>query len=290
MLKLKIERPLQYLSPSSLMKAIDQPNTFYVERLIENRIDKEPQGKAAAIGSAFDILIKEKLLQDGIRVNKKELVSQELKKAVELKSFEKEAYIIAKRILANYLKFAYTHTKFMDIEIWKNFNFHGIPIFIKGDATCLDPKTNLIIPFDWKCTGFNPDSKSGGSPKKGFYAQNEGYKYKGAHKIWRTDIPIQEINYKFGIQFCTYGWGEGLSYNMDTDFPVKFDMNSITPKGVIKTSIYRAIVTKEFQKEVFNLYKTVWNELIEGTYINKLASQYDVNTVFIKSTTETWMY
>lgn len=288
MIKLKIERQLDYLSPSSLMKALNQPNTFYVERLIENRVDREPQGKAAAVGSAFDVLVKQKLLSEGIGKDKAEIVNGELLNSIELKSFEKEAYIIAKRILANYLKYAYSSTKFVDIEIWKNFNFHGIPIFIKEDATCIDNTTNLVIPFDWKCTGFNPDSKSGGSPKKGFYAQNEGYKFNPAHKIYQLDIPIQEIDNKFGIQFCTYGWGNGLSPNMDTDFPVRFDMNSITATKKIKTSLYRAIVTKEFQREVFGLYETIWKELINGTYINRLASQYDVNTVFIKSRYETW--
>lgn len=286
MLKVKIEKKLHYLSPSSLNSSLKEPNKFYLTRLVYDSIPKEPQGKGAAIGTAFDILVKRKIWSEGISKETR-FRSEKDENNIEIKDFKSEALQIGKRILNSYIRGAYSATIFKQLEVWRQFTFHNIPIYVKLDATCLDKKSNLIIPFDWKVSGFNPDSNPM-SPKPYYQYQYVGREIGIAHKKYCTDIEIQEIDLSWAIQTCTYGWSIGLSTNLDKPFPVRIDMLTTTKKNIIKCSSYRAIVTPIFQKYVFELYKDTWTSIIDGTFINKLNSQYDRNLIFIASTNEKW--
>lgn len=55
-------RRIMFLSPSSINQHVSNPNTFYITRLVENKSPREPQGEAAALGSSFDLHIKQELI------------------------------------------------------------------------------------------------------------------------------------------------------------------------------------------------------------------------------------
>ena len=63
-MSLKVIKRPAYLSPSSLMAAENNPNTFYLNRMAPNPTPYEPQGISAGVGSAFDALIKLEIIKD----------------------------------------------------------------------------------------------------------------------------------------------------------------------------------------------------------------------------------
>ncbi|MHA1790266.1 MAG: hypothetical protein ACTSXT_13720 [Candidatus Helarchaeota archaeon] len=279
---LKIEKKPKYLSPSSLVIAITNPNTFYLTRLILNPINKEPQGKGAGVGTAFDILVKKQLWEEKIDPQSKLIFFDKIEKGLEDPNFKKEALRIGKKILYQYNLIAKDQVKFNKLELWKRFMLEDVPIFTKIDATCME--NGLEIPFDWKCSGFNPDSQNGISPCQGFQYQYQGNKVLKTHKKYYKGIQLHEINLKWAIQLGTYGW----ALNLKDNFPVRIDQITNSTKGIIKVSSFKAYINKAFQKVVKNSYIQIWNELQSGDYLNRIASLYDQNLVYINSKNESW--
>ena len=287
MIKLKVEKTPMYLSPSALMQFMNQINTFYMTRLINEPVPRDPQGKAAACGSAFDYLIKCVLWKDGIGLDKEHL-KDSLLKGIEDLEFRDEALTIGNSIIYEYKKSAYGMTEFKDVELWGKFTFNDIPMYVKLDGTYYDEALKVIAPFDWKCSGFNPDNKNGMSPKPGYYIQFDDRKIKGAHAKYVHDMPFEIIDYKWAIQMCTYGWFLGLSPKLADSFPVRIDMCTITKTRKIKISSYRGLITPEFQNKVFDHYQDAWTALLSGEVIERLESQYDINHVYNAASIESW--
>ena len=297
MLKLKVERKLSYLSPSSLMASESQPHKFYMERLIDDRIPRDPQGKAAAVGSAFDAEVKKRLLSNGIAAHKKDWVLEEVAKSIELEDFKEEATNIGKKIVAAYSMEVMNKTLFYDIEIHKQWTFDpykngGVPLFVKLDASYHDNNIcNNIreVPFDWKCSGLNPDNTSTVSPNPKYFIQYKGRNvFKYAHKDYYDGIPMHIINPKWATQLCTYGWALGLSPKLADSFPARIDMITKNKAGEYIFSLYEGLITPEFQVEVYNRYENLWKSICNGTFVDRLDAQYDINAVFTLSTGESW--
>jgi len=278
MIELEIERQLNYLSPSSLGKALDEPNTFYITRLIEDRWPRETQGLAASVGSALDTLIKKKIIKDYLPECAKML--PEIEKAVEREG--DEPWNLGKKAMAEYVKMCYCTHRWLDVEIWKHFKFHEIPIYIKMDA--IVEHQGVAIPHDWKCSGF----ASAASPKKGFIRQYKGFRMKPAHKIWEPNISIETIDPKWARQFTTYGWGCGFSMDKWEPFYVSCDMITLSKTGLTQVSTYLATATVEYQKRLLALYKQTWKELNGGSFIDRLASKYNLGLVYQASLKESW--
>ena len=287
MIKLKIEKIPEYLSPSSLGQAEGQPNTFYGTRLIEDKWQKEEQSIPAAMGSSFDCKIKVYLMnREENPIGDKQLIPMILKG---VERDEPEVEESGNKILGQYHINAIDFYEWVDIEIWKKFWFRDVKIFGKLDA--IIRHEGLLIPHDWKCSGFN--SKHGVSPKPGFRLQFIGDEVKGAHKKYRPDITIEEIDETWAKQFTTYGWAMGYSQSGPEgpdweDFYVSCDMITLTKTKVIKISSYLAIATIEYQKRLYLRYKKIWDEIRDGSYIRRLASEYDNNINYTCSKWESW--
>jgi len=289
---LEINKLPSYLSPSSLMQALTQPNTFYLTRLIDPPYPREEQGLAAAVGSAFDYYIKIKMIEE--RFKEKKIFLDELRNGIESNTVE--AHQAGKKCLSNYIQGAYNPLEFADIEIHKQVKIEGIPIYGKLDATSYDlrsvsdPLNSFeeikklpIIPFDWKVSGYT--SKSGVSPKKYYYRLWETFKPKQSHKDFQENIPFEMIDEKWATQLCTYGWIIGKP--LLEPFASRIDM-LCWRKGTIRTAQYRGIITKEFQENVLNNYIQVWKEIMNGSFVQRLDSTRDINLVYVGSTNETW--
>ena len=286
--KLKVERIPQYLSPSSLSQAINEPNTFWLRRLQWFPFDKDPQGMAAAVGSAFDIQVKQKLWNDGIDSSKRTSYEDDLNNSIEVEENRKPAMAIGKEIMRNYKIHAYGQSNIKQVELWKHFTFHGVPFFGKLDATCIDKYTKEEIPFDWKCSGYNPSAKSLIGCKPGYYCMYQGHEIKGAHKNYKKDMPFEEVDYKWAVQCCIYGWSLGLSPNLDKPFPVRIDMQTKTKSKGERTTSYRGIITPALQKAVITQAQSVWKDIKNNTFQRRIASSYCNNLNWIASLRESW--
>jgi len=275
---LKIDRIPKHLSPSALLSS-DQPHTFYLERLCEQRLPRKPQSFPAAIGSAFDVEIKKFLLDQGISKNRKEEISNTFESSVE--QYKEEAYKIAKKVLPEYV--TNLTTKFTEIEKRILFVKEDVPILSYLDAVCVDEQ-NERMPFDWKCMGLNPNNKTFSSPKASYYIQfNANGVSKFAHKKFYTDIPFEQIFRKWAVQLCTYGWAIGLK----GEFRARIDCITNSKKGYLFTE-YKGLITESFQAEVMAKYKLLWKDLHNDNFINRLKIKTCPSDVFMFASQESW--
>jgi len=278
---LEIERYPSFLSPSALLMAETSPNKFYINRLSALNIEKEPQTLAAAIGSAFDYYIKEKIITD--KLQHKILILSELKKSIEVK----EANNIGKEIFNKYLEnVPFDINEYQDVEICKHiglnlmefFNIKSIvPIYMKIDAI----KNNKI--HDWKVSGWT--SIMGTSPKPGYYCIWDNGRPKSCHENYYENIELQEIDVNWATQLCTYGWYLGL---MGKKFLVTIDLLCFNNRNELRVAKYQAWITPEFQKSVATRYALLWQSILTEKFLDRIVSHNDINLVFIASQNETW--
>jgi len=276
---LEIERLPSFISPSALMQAQTQPNTFFLTRLLNDRDPREPQSLAASVGSAFDYYIKVELMQEKFK-HKADLLPQ-LKNGIENNNVE--AHQAGKRALNFYKMGAYNIDEIHDVEIHTNGSVEGVPLYGMLDASTWDEEYDMECPFDWKVSGYT--SKSGISPKPGYYRLWDGNRPKTSHKKYYKDMPFDIIDPKWALQLCTYGWITGVP--LGTEFPGFIDMLSWR-KTKVRTSKYRGIITEEFQENTAREYVRLWKELQDGTFIDRLASPSDIEFVWHASTKESW--
>lgn len=276
---LEIEKLPSFISPSALMQAETQPNTFYLTRLINDGIERDPQSLAASVGSAFDYYIKVQLMEDKFP-HKKSLLPK-LKDGIENNNVE--AHQAGKRALNYYKMGAYDPEEIHDVEIHTNGSVNGVPLYGMLDASAWDKEYDLEVPFDWKVSGYT--SKTGISPKQGYYRLWEGNRPKGAHKNYYKGMPFEVIDPKWALQLCTYGWITGIP--LGTPFPARIDMLSWR-KNSVRTSKYRGIITEEFQEEIARKYTRLWKELNDGTFIDRLVSKREFEFVWYASLKESW--
>lgn len=285
---IQIEKYPSFLSPSSLNMAEKSPNKFYINRLSGINIIKEEQTLAAAIGSAFDYLIKEKIIKDK-NLYKKEPSLNEMKKSVE--SNHSQAWEIGETIYKKYLSEVYDILLFEDVEITENFqldlNFIGInyfiPLYIKMDAT---KKLNYFkqpTAHDWKVSGYT--SESGISPKPGYIRIWDNGRLKSCHDKFTNSISIEDVDEQWGTQLCTYGW---KLHGFGKDFPVSVDMLCFNDRNECRIAQYEAWVPIKFQQRVAYKYALLWSSILDGSFLNKLVSKRDINLIFIESLNESW--
>jgi hypothetical protein len=275
---LKIEKMPSYLSPSAISKAMKEPNTFYLTRLIEDKLPREPQGLPAAVGSAFDYFVKiyiaEQKFPDKI----------EFCKGLEtgIESNVTEALNAGKRLLKVYSAVCNLE-EIVDVEVHgsKSIEYRGksIPFFGKLDATSF--YREKVIPFDWKVSGYSSPQ----SPKQGFYRQWKGGLPKGAHAKYREDLPFEEIDPDWAFQLCIYGWL--LGYPVGTPFYARIDQLTIR-NADITLSQFRGVITEQFQTIAWDRAWMVWEAITSGRFIKMLASSRDVNLVYMASLDESW--
>jgi len=288
--KLKIHNMPKYLSPSALMTAEGLPNTFYMTRLCESqyRVPREEQSLAAGVGSAFDYLVKMWLAENGSDACRKKLeLVKGLKGQVECgkKSEDlseyKEAWEAGKKTLEAYMLSCLPYNKKGFTGLEKNIRktIEGVPMYGMMDAEFKG------APFDWKVSGYT--SKTGVSPKPRYFRLWDGLSIKGAHKKYVDDIPFNEIDEKWAIQVCTYGWLNGVK--VGTEFDAYIDM-LCWGKGQSRVRIaqYKGKITADFQEKVIYKYKRLWKSLQDGSFVELLAHDSLIELVALEAQNENW--
>ncbi len=257
-------KKLRHLSPSSLNEARNKPHLFLLRRLIETPlIGREPQGLPAAVGTAFDIQVKQLLIK------KKVACHEPMQKIVDsLTNHHEEANRAGKHLLNLYKRSGLLDkTNWVGVEQHFTKDIEGVTMHGQLDASVFDTDTGLVVPNDWKVMGYNTPM----SPKKGYrYCYNsETTRRERIHSSYRKDLSVEQVDETWGQQFCTYGWGLGIPYK--TRFPVY--IHSLVYNGigrVVKICEYRVWVTKKFQQDVMERYQYVWDLVESGRFHTKL--------------------
>jgi hypothetical protein len=286
------------LSVSSLSMFEKQPYTFYLTRMDENPIPKEPQGLAAGMGSAFDAFIKVFLTEkieslDLKEINKRILsgvYNEDEKVRLEkvnpnLISFEagveeqnRALVMNSALVLADkYLKSSFGQgTEWVDLEKHIHFMLQprvdlAIPLFMRLDAV-VNLKDYKNIPLDWKVKGFG--SLTGASPTPGYCS---GFKENGEllppHALWEKDISMDAIDITWASQLCTYGWG--LGHPLGSPFKGIIDCLVYRPTGW-RFFRYEGWLTEEFQRSLILRFSNCWEKLKSGEFVHSLVKIRDV--------------
>ncbi len=103
---------------------------------------------------------------------------------------------------------------------------------------------------------------------------------------YRDDMPFTEIQPKWADQTCVYGWLDGFKFG--EPFPALIDVITCQNKQVKYISQYRGWITKEHQETLARRLAKLWADLIDGTFINRLANKNDLDLVWIASKGEKW--
>jgi hypothetical protein len=283
--RLSIEKKIDYISPSSFSNMMNQPNKFYLQRLINNPLPREPQGLAAANGSAFDYWIKKKLLDEMNRPYKED----ELIQSIELKDEKaRERALNVGKIFYTYYclfikKLNISWSFFSDVEIDRTFEFKGIPLRGKIDCVYISKYYKKPVPLDWKLTG--SESKSSPTPKyQRLISEDEDC----SHKDYYPAMPFELIDETWATQLCIYGWELGRSTPIWEEFDAQIHEMTITGTGKIRLAIFHGIITIPFQQKIYSNLKLFWESLQNGNYINTLANQFSKNLVYCTAMKETW--
>lgn len=303
--KPKLEKLPYYLSPSSLWAIENTPCKFYLERLLESPDEREPQGKPAAVGSAFDYFIKIHLakkmnkLEDLRNTLMKGLYSDEQKLLYQGRSVQDmlwqmnvepelraEAAGAGKLLFDEYNKamsllssgLSCWEDRYSDIEIHREYNLRwkgmSIPLFGKGDAC-----TKSLAPLDWKVKGYGSDA----SPTKGYYNIWKDGAWKGPHKDYCKDITMDFIDKNYASQLCTYGWMLGILPG--TTFSAEIEQIIIRGSSV-KIALYRGVITRQFQFELAERYAQAWTSLRNGKFLERVPC--DIDMLRILANREGW--
>lgn len=289
---LPVEKRPSYLSPSSLKQIEHEPNKFYLTRMAPDPWPKDPQNIAAAVGSSFDVMIKNYLINKKPGVldsfpEKEEVFKrlldgcydeQDRNKYSEMNFFDaffemsveeqhrNEAKGAGLKICRFYVEILpMLKTQFADVEIHRNFTLFNqfVPLFMKLDANVKD--RNILIPHDWKVMGYSSQA----SPKPGYaYIVGEDGVLKPPHAKYREDIPFDEIDVDWASQLATYGWGMGKVPGM----PFMAQIHAIVLRETgMRIAVYYGEITAEFQKQLIARYKKAWDSINDGSFVRSLG-------------------
>jgi len=129
-------------------------------------------------------------------------------------------------------------------------------------------------------------SKTTTSPPPLYYRLWEGIRPRPAHKKYRDGISFEQINDKWAVQGCTYGWL--MDFPIGKEFPFRVDVIIFKNKLIRCIAQYCGWITKDFQFRLLQRYRNIWKEINDGTFLNRLASTTDENLIWIASLDEAW--
>ncbi len=250
-MKLPVWRQLPYVSPSTFMKWETCQHRVYLSRLAGLKFHREPQGLAAAIGSAFDSFIKDYIANKrGIKAGALEL-NNLLSKTVD-KEHQDTAIPKGKEICKIYVdlglakQFIDMNTEIrLDQEMY--YMHHTIPILGQIDLIFSN------MPMDWKTGGF--------ATEKGSYCV-KGWDTKidikdGRIKNYESNIhkPLEETHPAWATQMCFYNW---MLRNVEQTYL----MHEIKQhNGTISFAVRRGRISKEFEEDLFARLNCMWSNI-----------------------------
>lgn len=255
-MKLPVWRQLPYISPSTFQKWEACQHRVYLSRLAGFKYKREPQGLAAAYGSAFDSLIKDHIAKE-LGITTRVLTAEHLiKQTVELQH-QDVAIPMGKLIAEKYLELGLEQEFLqgdikLDQELYDMHN--GIPILgqldlIKGS-----------MPMDWKTGGFT--NRKGRSPKKGWWKKWTINLKDNSIKEYESnnECSIEDSYPPWAIQMCFYNW---LLHNDSRSYLIH---EIVQHNDKISFAVHRGHISDTFNSDLENKVAAMWANITGEMY------------------------
>lgn len=201
LMNLPMFRQLSYISPSTFIKTENCSYWLYLARLAGFPYVEQPQSEAAAIGSAFDIFIKDYIAR------KREMDAPFLDPTYAIKKVKVEGALEkGKEIALAYIKTPlikhYLECKSLRLDQELYCTTSGVPILGQLDAI---PDN---VTADWKTRGFMATRNM--SPTPG-YIKRWDYNIKTDDLVEKprhdnAGLPLEQINETWATQMTFYNW------------------------------------------------------------------------------------
>ena len=292
---MKLRKP-KYLSFSSVSLFYKDRKEFFRKYICPIKVPRLKQMRAAAVGSAFDSLVKAALSADiyGQGARPEYALEVLFEDAVEKQNRDIALEDGWRCFDAYKVSSAYTSLLLMfkdaqrppEFERDANAHLFNIPVFGKTDCDFVDRYGNLVI-LDWKVKGFC--SKYGASPAKGYGCCLDGWiesphsrSHNMAHKLFDPVVyngvtingnGIENCFEKWAQQLSLYGWILGQPIGSDTHI-VCVDELCCKYQGpdkhpTIRVAHHASRISKPFQNDYFGKIKQCWERVTEGAIFDE---------------------
>lgn len=269
-------RPVTKLSPTGLMRwegrpPFKGPAAFALSRMPDFA---DPQGRPAAVGSAFDARVKAQLSADLFGYDGEAIYAQRFHDPKTVEPEHREAAGPAgDRVFADYRACGAYDALLGELRAAHAVRFPavgtdgtpaGVPVYGVPDATWRlgGPDRGLGVVHDWKVTGLVRPA----SPTRGF-----GYcwPFGGAHVDFQSGGAFDAVRDSRGIradwatQLTLYHWLQGEPIGS----PAVCQVHELVFRGpALRVAVHRAHVSSEFQAALLIRLTRAWSYLSVGHF------------------------
>jgi hypothetical protein len=275
-------RKPEYLSPTQLALYAEDPSSYYLRYMSDNRPEREPQTKPMSVGSAFDAMVKSYLTDKlfGKDADPRFKLETIFNEQVEPHNRE-EAKVAGEHCFQEYKRLGALDSlvlslgksagkpRFeMDVKATimdRRSVIGGVPLNGKPDCYYTNEQGAHVI-LDWKVSGYY--SKSGASPMQGYVWLREDGKFPTTygdkvefHKGIGINVSkkFEELNLDWARQLCIYSWlcGEEVG----SEFVAQVHQLVCRPgdkRPRIRIAEHSLIISKEFQVRIFREAEELW--------------------------------
>jgi hypothetical protein len=258
-------KKLEYLSPSAIAQFFNNLEEFYLTRLAEPSLPRQPQTGPMAVGSAFDAYAKSYLHKRLVGADPKYDFETLFETQVEPQCrdearlagkicFDRYVEVGALAALEAELRQAQTPPYF-EFEIRGTIN--GVPLLGRPDLFYANAQSCPVI-FDWKVNGYY--SKWGVSPMPGYInirpdteAHNKAVTQDFKGMIINGASCLSELNEDWARQLTIYAYLTGST----PEFIAAVDQIACRP-GNIRVAEHRLRISDEYQRRVMIEAAYVW--------------------------------
>jgi hypothetical protein len=303
-------REVRFLSPSAISIYNKDKEEFYLRYLADKRPPRPPQTKPMSIGAAFDAYIKahlaKKLL---VEVPNNLKFKQIFETQVELHN-RPWALIHGKYVFDCYIKSGALAALMLELDTRvgdPQFEFtlqgtittetciEGVPFLGKPDLKFVTAGGDILV-YDWKVNGYC--SRSATSPKRGYLSCNDSWQVheNGVKQTRGNGNPhkdtiatmcrgitldcahyMEDIDQSWATQLAIYTWMLGAPIGTKAIIGIDQLCCKPHPKAndghnpLIRVARFRARISEDFQKKVFNDAVECWNVIHSGHIFRDLS-------------------
>jgi len=281
-------KKIEYLSPSSYMSFLKDAESFYLDRLADNRPARMAQTQPMSVGSAFDAYAKSYLyeaiygVQDSGKFNFSNLFESQVEEqnrdwAVVAGKYAFDCYQRS-GALADLLADLKRASGIVRFEDSVEGVIGGVPLLGKPDCYYINGQGHPVV-LDWKVNGFC--GKSNTSPKPGYVRlrtchedvqRNSPIRHKACWPKEHKGVTINgattldAVAEDWATQVAIYAWL--LDAPVGGDFIVAIDQLACAGNGTsepdIRIAEHRLLINESFQKSLLSGLQSVWKALDSG--------------------------
>ena len=284
---------IEYLSPTSINQFQKDEEEFFFRYLCSVKLPREPQTQPMAAGSAFDAYVKSYLYSSlfgkghDLRFELGTIFEDQVAEhnhdwALEAGRHIFEEYKAAGCLadLMLELNQAVGKPRFeFTVQDTVSSNIGDITLLGKPDVFFINSQGARVI-YDWKVNGYcSPRVKS---PMKGYVrlrSKVDGTWYPSIHKKVRLEIfkgiaintamHLEDGNKDWADQLSIYSWLLGEPIGSEE---IIFGIDQICgPIGGLRFATHRLKITPEYQFNLFELIKDIWDRIQTGRVFKDLS-------------------